>query len=89
MTQKKKREENKEDTENESLSKALSDNIIQITECEKELIKSKQLGKDLRADAEQVCVEYEKFHNRSTRIEVRHEALVEELKDESCRVMFV
>ena len=46
MTQKKKREENKEDTENESLSKALSDNIIQITECEKELIKSKQLGKD-------------------------------------------
>ena len=34
-----------------------------------------------------MCVEYENFQNNSTHFEVRHEALVEKLKEKLCRVM--
>ena len=35
-----------------------------------------------------MCVDYENIQNNSTHVEVRHDALVEKLKEKLCRVMF-
>ena len=35
-----------------------------------------------------MCVKYDKLQNRSTHVEVRHDVLVEELKDELFSLMF-
>ena len=48
-----------------------------------------QLEKDSRLDAECVCVEHDTLQNRSAHVEVRHKVLIDQLKDESCRVVFV
>ena len=60
-----------------------------VRENKDELFKSEQLVQELRADAERVCVECDQLQNRSTCISVRCKVLVEQLKDKSCRVMFV
>ena len=54
---------------------------------EKELIESKTLAQDLRTDAKQTCVEYDKLQNKCSCIELRHEDLVETLKFESFRAI--
>ena len=56
---------------------------------EKELIKIKLSVQALRIDTERVCVEYDKLRNKFSFSELRHEDLVEKLKNESWRVMFV
>ena len=85
----KEREEKQEDSENENLSKALRDKIIKFRECKNKLIKSEQLEENLRTDAERLFVEHDKLQTKSTCVEVRHETLVEKLKDEPYREMFV
>ena len=52
-------------------------------------MKNQLLEQDLKSDKERVCVECETFQIRITWIEVRCEALVEELTDELCRAAFV
>ena len=46
------------------------------------------LVKNLKQEIEKGCVKCEKLQKNSTCIEVMHETLVSELKDEMCRVMY-
>ena len=48
---------------------------------------SAQLIKKLNGDVEKVCVMFENLQKDSVCTEVRHKTLVENLKDELCRVM--
>ena len=102
---KKKTEEKKEDSENEISREAIRGNVINVREysigngraqhinkvegIENELTKNKRLSQDLRIDAERVCAEYDKLHNKNIFIKVKHEALVEKLKDKLCGLMFL
>ena len=69
------------------MSRVLEDNAIKVRELKEELRKIQQLAKDLQSDAERVCLECDSLQKKSTHIEARHEVLVEQLKDESCKVM--
>ena len=44
-----------------------------------------KIEKELIKDTERVHIEYEKLQNTRTCIELRHEALIEDLNDDSCR----
>ena len=54
---------------------------------EKEIIKSKLQVDDLRTETERVILEYETLQNKNTHSEVRYDALIEESKDESYKVI--
>ena len=48
--------------------------------------KSKELLKDFQSDEERACVERDSLQKKSIRVDLRHEVLVEQLKDELCKV---
>ena len=60
----------------------------ELVECKKELVKIKQLEEDLIKDEERVFVECNKLNNKSVHVKVRHDALVEKLKNKLFGVMF-
>ena len=71
------------------MNNVLKDNVIKVKQHKVELIKKEQLVKDLRLCTDQVCIEYDVLKNRSAHIEVRHKLLIEQSKDELCRVILV
>ena len=72
------RKENQEESENKSLSKVLGDNFVTGRECKMNWLKEK-VEENLRTDDKWVCSKDETSQNKSTRAEVRHDALVEKL----------
>ena len=48
--------------------------------------KNEKLIKDLREDVEKACSMYEELQEESAHVEVEYELLVDELKDELCRI---
>ena len=50
--------------------------------------KKKQLEKYLRKEADIVCVECDTLNSKSVCVELRCNALVEKIKNKSCRVIF-
>ena len=62
--------------------------MIKVSECKKELLKSKKIrGRMKKRCTNNVCWEW-KFQNKSACVEVRHESLVDKLEEKLCRLMF-
>ena len=56
---------------------------------QKEQSKSKKLDIEFRKDNELVCEEYDKLNRKSVNAETRNDALVDQLKDQICRAIFI
>ena len=82
----KEREEKQKGRENEILSKAIIDADVKVRYHKN---KSEKLEESLRMDAEGVCVECNIFQSKSMYVEASYEVLVEKLKDELCRLLFM
>ena len=82
----KEREEKQKGRENEILSKAIIDADVKVRYHKN---KSEKLEESLRMDAEGVCVECNIFQSKSMYVEASYEVLVEKLKDELCRLIFM
>ena len=89
---KKKIKKDKKKDRNEIHADILEDEVDEykqyLVENRKDLAKSKKLEEDLRRDTQRSCVEHNKLNKKSVNVEVRHDVLVEKLKNKLSSAIF-